>query len=101
MVRISRNRPSALLRRNYNDYINHLFSKVITKNYSISSGISAIDCDSITLKYLPQILTEKRGRSLDIRKCFLFLRIYGFGVPYVICVFLFGDLMRFRLILLY
>ena len=31
-----------------------------------------MDCDSITLKYLPQILTEKKGGSLDARKCFLF-----------------------------
>ena len=54
-----------------------------------------MDCDSITLKYLPQILTEKKGGLLDIRKCFLFLRIYGFGIPYVILSFLFGDLMGF------
>ena len=51
-----------------------------------------MDCDSITLKYLPQILTEKKGGSLDARKCFLFLRIRGFGVPHVIAVFLFGTL---------
>ena len=101
MVRILINRLSALLRRNYNDYTNHAFGKVITKNHSISSGISAINYDNITLKYLPQILTEKRGGSLDIRKCFLFLRIYGFSVLHVISVFLFGDLMGFRHILLY
>ena len=93
---MSTNRPSALPRRNHNDHTNHPFGKVITKNYSISSEISAIDCDSITLKYLPQILTEKKGGSLDIRKYFLFLRIYGFGIPHVILSFLFGDLMGFN-----
>ena len=60
-----------------------------------------MDCDSITVNFIPQILMEKKGGSLDARKCFLFLRIYGFGVPHVISVFLFGDLMGFRHILLY
>ena len=54
-----------------------------------------MDCDSIAFKYLPQILTEKKGGSLDARKCFLFLRIHGFGVPHVTLSFLFGDLMGF------
>ena len=67
---MSTNRPSALPRRNPNSYTNHPFGEVITKNHSTSSEISAIDCDGITLKYLPQILTEKKGGSLDVRKCF-------------------------------
>ena len=54
-----------------------------------------MDWDSITGNFIPQILTEKKGRSLDIYKCFLFLRIHGFGVPHVILSFLFGDLMGF------
>ena len=60
-----------------------------------------MDSDNISVNFVPQILTEKKGGSLDARKCFIFLRIHGFGVPHVICVFLFGDLMGFRHILLY
>ena len=37
-----------------------------------------MDCDSITVNILPQILTEKKGGLLDTRKCFLFLRIREF-----------------------
>ena len=100
-VRMSTNRLSPSTSQSQHGHTNHPFGEVITKNHSISSEISAMDCDSITLKYLPQILTEKRGGSLDARKCFLFLRIHGFGVPHVTLSFLFGDLMGFRHILLY
>ena len=51
-----------------------------------------MDCDNITLKYLPQILTEKKGGSLDARKCFLFLRFHGFDVPHVTLKNPFGTL---------
>ena len=37
-----------------------------------------MDSDSIIMNFLPQILKEKKGGSLDIRKCFLFLRIREF-----------------------
>ena len=77
-VRILTNRLSPITSQSQHGHTNHPFGKVITKNHSILSEISAMDCDSITLKYLPQILTEKKGGSLDVRKCFLFLRIREF-----------------------
>ena len=54
-----------------------------------------MDCDSNTLKPLPQILTEKKGGSLDARKCFLFLRFHGFDVPHVTLKNPFGTLGKF------
>ena len=33
-----------------------------------------MDYDSDTVNFIPQILREKTGRSLDTRKCFFFLR---------------------------
>ena len=98
---MSTNRLSPSTSQSQHGHTNHPFGEVITKNHSILSEISAIDCDSITLKYLPQILTEEKGGSLDIRKYFLFLRIHGFGVPYVILNCLFGDLMRIYLVIAY
>ena len=41
------NRLLALLRRNYNDHINHPFGNDIINNYSILSKISAPDYDNI------------------------------------------------------
>ena len=61
-----------------NVHPNHTFDEIITRNHSILSEILAMDCDSITFNFIPQILTGKKGRSLDARKCFLFLRIREF-----------------------
>ena len=74
---MSTNRPLSPT-TSQSSHINHTFGEVITKNYSISSEILAIDCDSITVNILPQILTEKKGRLLDTPKYFLFLRIREF-----------------------
>ena len=76
-------------------HANHLFGKGITNNHPVLSEIWEVDCDYYTLKYLSQILTEKKGRSLDTRKCFLFLRFHGFNVPHVTLKNPFGTLGKF------
>ena len=44
-----------------NVYINHISGNNLTNNHSISYKISGIDSDNITIKFIPQILTEKMG----------------------------------------
>ena len=68
--------------------MNYVSRKIITNNDSVLFEISGMDCDNITINFIPQILTEKKGGLLDIRKCFLFLRFRGFSVRYVRTVFL-------------
>ena len=81
-VRMSTNRPRSptTSQSQYGHYghTNHTFGEVITPNHPVLSEIWEVDCDSNTLKYLPQILTEQKGGSLDAPKCFLFLRFREF-----------------------
>ena len=66
-----------------NVYPNPTSRDNLTTNDSVLSEISGIDSDNITMNFVAQILTEKKGGSLDARKCFLFLRIHGFGVRHL------------------
>ena len=59
-------------------HANHPFREGITTYHPVLSEIWEVDCDSITINFVPQILTEKKGRWLDVPKCFLFLRIREF-----------------------